>query len=349
MNKADYKKHIQTKKHLKYTFNTTIINHNEPYGNSILEHYDNEQDINSVYENEIYLNITDISNNEFSNPMKPRHNKINNCDFCGIGYSYSSGLYRHMKICPRKNNKNTSNTNTHTIINTLLHENKQFKEMILEVMKTNNELTKNTNEIIKSNQELLSSQQDTTNKVIDICKQNQTAFTNNIYNHKGDNNMFNLNVFLNEKCKDAMNMTDFMNRIEVTMDDMENMGRRGYIQGISSIFIDNLKNTEVHKRPIHCSDKKREVLYVKHTDHWERDSVDSQKLKHAVLVVEQKHMGLVNKWADEHPGCEKSDNRENNMFMNICRNVADGNDDKILKVVKNIAKETVIEKHGLIL
>ena len=341
-NRADYKKHIRTKKHLK-----NIANIGGTPGNESDNH---SSDIESAYENEVCLNITDISDNSkheytgFSipNKTKPTVKKVNNCKFCGIGYSYSSGLYRHMKICTGRTNETQSNTtNMNTIITTLLHENKQFKQIIMDVLKTNNEITKNTHELIKQNQ-------DTTNKVLDICKNNQSSVTNNIYNHKGDNNTFNLTVFLNEKCKDAMNMTDFVNTIEVTMNDMENVGRRGYVEGISSIFIDNLKNTDVHKRPIHCSDRKREVLYVKHTDRWERDSVDSQKLKHAVLVVEQKHMGLVNKWADEHPGCEKSDNHANNMYMNICRNVSDGNDDKILKVVKNIAKESVIEKEALI-
>ena len=341
-NRADYKKHIRTKKHLR-----NIANIGGTPGDESDNH---SSDIESAYENEVCLNITDISDNNkheytgFSipNKTKPTVKKVNNCKFCGIGYSYSSGLYRHMKICTGRTNETQSNTtNMNTIITTLLHENKQFKQIIMDVLKTNNEITKNTHELIKQNQ-------DTTNKVLDICKNNQSSVTNNIYNHKGDNNTFNLTVFLNEKCKDAMNMTDFVNTIEVTMNDMENVGRRGYVEGISSIFIDNLKNTDVHKRPIHCSDRKREVLYVKHTDRWERDSVDSQKLKHAVLVVEQKHMGLVNKWADEHPGCEKSDNHANNMYMNICRNVSDGNDDKILKVVKNIAKESVIEKEALI-
>jgi len=180
-------------------------------------------DIESAYENEVCLNITDISDNSkheytgFSipNKTKPTVKKVNNCKFCGIGYSYSSGLYRHMKICTGRTNETQSNTtNMNTIITTLLHENKQFKQIIMDVLKTNNEITKNTHELIKQNQ-------DTTNKVLDICKNNQSSVTNNIYNHKGDNNTFNLTVFLNEKCKDAMNMTDFVNTIEVTMNDME--------------------------------------------------------------------------------------------------------------------------------
>jgi hypothetical protein len=309
-------------------------------------------------ENEIGLKITDISishsnkngYNRVIIPKKPKstYNKVQHCKNCGLGYSYSSGLYRHMKKCtgtiPEESN---TNTNMNNIINTLLHENKEFKKMIMDVMKTNTEITKTTNDILKSNQELLTSQQDTTNKVLELCKTNASSVTNNIYNHKGDNNTFNISVFLNEKCKDAMNMTDFVNSIEVTMESIEYVGERGYVDGISTIFIDNLKNTDINKRPIHCSDRKREVLYVKDADRWERDSVNSQKLKNAVRIVEHKHAGLVNKWADEHPGCEKSYSRENDRYLNICRNVSDGDDDKILKVVKNIAKETAIEKDAV--
>ena len=336
-NRSDYNKHLQTKKHrnkVKNQSNTSIVYPNNENTNDTIQI--NSNGYENVHDNaNINLIISDI-------PIKPHEpdednksfNKDKQCKYCGVCYSYSSGLSRHTKKCNGASNtkskvllQQNNNGNTNSIINIMLQENAEFKQMIFDVMRQN---------------------QDTTNKVLDICKNNQSSVTNNIYNHKGDNNTFNLTVFLNEKCKDAMNMTDFVNTIEVTMNDMENVGRRGYVEGISSIFIDNLKNTDVHKRPIHCSDRKREVLYVKHTDRWERDSVDSQKLKHAVLVVEQKHMGLVNKWADEHPGCEKSDNHANNMYMNICRNVSDGNDDKILKVVKNIAKESVIEKEALI-
>ena len=344
-NRADYKKHIQTMKHCKNVLKVGVATVDDNTSGD-----DNSESTSS--ENEIVLNITDISNNSkrgynrFSIPKKtkPTYNKTQQCKYCGLGYSYSSGLYRHMKICigkTQETNSNTMGSNMNIIINTLLHENKEFKQMIMDVMKTNNE-------ILKSNQELLSSQQDTTNKVLELCKSNSASVTNNIYNHQGDNNHFSINVFLNEKCKDAMNMTDFVNSIAPNMKSVETVGERGYVEGISSIFIDNLKNTEINKRPIHCSDKKREILYVKDDDCWEREDANSQKLKNAVLIVGHKHAVLVNKWADEHPGCEKSYGRDNDRFMNICRHVSDADDTNILKVVKNIARETVIDKGALI-
>jgi hypothetical protein len=347
INRADYKKHLRTRKHIKLT-NTDVSTVDENTSNEDDAHIESDE---STPENYIVLNISDIPNkpkrpyNGFSSAkkVKPSYNKDQICKRCGVGYSYSSGLYRHMKKClgtPKDQQTNTVVPNLNGVINTLLCENKEFKQLILDVIKTNTEL-------IKSNQELASSQQDTANKVLELCKFNQASVTNNIYNHHGDNNHFSINVFLNEKCKDAMNMSDFVNSIEVTMDDVENVGRCGYVKGISTIFIDNLKNTDVHKRPIHCSDRKRQTLYVKESDKWERDEVNSDVLKTAVLRVGHKHGILINQWADEHPGCEQSYGRDSDRYMDICRHVNDGDDDKILKVAKNIANEIVIEKKVL--
>jgi hypothetical protein len=346
INRADYKKHLRTKKHIKLT---------NPDVSTVDKNTSNEDDADiesdeSTPENYIVLNVSDILNTSkrqyngvsSSKKVKPSYNKDQICKRCGVGYSYSSGLYRHMKKClgtPKDQQTNTVVPNMNEFFNTLLCENKEFKQLILDVIKTNTEL-------IKSNQELASSQQDTANKVLEMCSKtnNQASVTNNIYNHQGDNNQFSINVFLNEQCKDAMNMSDFVNSIEVTIDDMENVGERGYVEGISSIFIDNLKNTEINKRPIHCSDRKRHILYVKESDKWERDEVNSDVLKKAVLVVEQKNIKKVNEWANEHPECYNSYNRANDIYLKLSKGATDGSEEKILTIVKNIAKETVINK-----
>jgi hypothetical protein len=222
-------------------------------------------------------------------------------------------------------------------IELLLQENVVFKQMIVGVV----------DKMLKSNQDLLANQQATNDKVLELCKNNAASVTNNIYNHKGDNH-FSINLFLNEKCKDAMNITDFVNSIELSMEDMENVGRNGYVKGISSIFIENLKNTDIHKRPIHCSDRKREVLYVKEQDKWEREGVNSDNLIKAVRTVEQKNIIMINEWAKQHPECENSDTYANDLYMQLSKHGYDGEDDNIVKVVKNIAKETVIERSNLL-
>jgi hypothetical protein len=221
------------------------------------------------------------------------------------------------------------------MMNTIIEDNCAMKRMFVDV--------------IKSHQDLMATQQATTDKVLELYKHNTTSASitnNNIYNHKGDNH-FSITVFLNETCKDAMNMSDFVNSIELSSKDMENVGRNGYVKGISSIFIDNLKNTDVHKRPIHCSDRKREVLYVKEHDKWEREDINCDKMKDAIRTVEHKNLVILNEWAKQHPECENSDTYANDTYMKFSKNVLDGEDDNILKVVKNIAKESVIERNNL--
>jgi len=186
-------------------------------------------------------------------------------------------------------------------------------------------------------------------QIIELLRNPKPSVNNTVI--QGDfinNQTFNLNVFLNEKCKDAMNMSDFVKSIELTTEDMENVGRNGYVKGISSIFIDNLKNTDIHKRPIHCTDRKREVLYVKEDDKWEREGVDSDKLIKAVRIVEQKNIRMIHEWAKQHPECENSDTRANDIYMKLSKHGCDGEDENITKVIKNIAKETVIERKIMI-
>ena len=339
-NRADYNKHLLTKKHLNQMNKHQQLVH--PQRNDEPDKADTNN--STTPETNITLNISemDSNDNEKSAPKKV-FNKVQRCKYCGVGYSYISGLSRHMKKCsgsmnesegvaniePSSDDSSNSHNNLNNIITVLIHENKEFKQMLVDVMKTN---------------------QDTTNKVLELCKNNTnntSSITNNIYNHKGDNK-FSINVFLNEQCRDAMNMTDFVKSIDVTMEDMVNVGSRGYVKGISSIFIDNLKNTDIHKRPIHCSDRKREVLYVKDADKWQRDGVDSQKLKNAVRVVEQKSIGKMNEWAKKHPECENSNSHANDMYMKLSRGILDGDDDNIMKVVRNIAKKTVIDKDTLL-
>ena len=336
LNRYDYKKHVQTKKHL------------SKCGISHLDEAKNEKDENeySTIDNEIVLNLNDNSNHAYKSPITPKKinrslNKTQTCKYCGLCYAYSSGLSRHMKTCNSIITEEPQITipndvNIVNMMNTILQDNVTFKNIIAD--------------IVKNQQDLMANQQATTDKVLELClnnTNNAASVTNNIYNHKVDNH-FSINVFLNEKCKDAMNITDFVNSIELSTEDMENVGRNGYVKGISSIFIDNLKNTDVHKRPIHCSDRKREVLYVKEHDKWEREGVDSDNLINAVKKVEHKNLVILNEWAKQNPECENSYTRANDTYMKFSKNVQDGEDENIIKVIKNIAKETVIERNNVI-
>jgi hypothetical protein len=203
-------------------------------------------------------------------------------------------------------------------------------------------------EVVKNNAELQKQNAELQNKVFDICKHstqiNTTTTGNNNNHHNAHNKTFNINFFLNEQCKDAMNMSEFVRNINVSLADLENVGKVGYVEGISSIIIDNLKNTELCKRPIHCSDLKRETLYVKDENKWERSTIDNTRLKNAVRVVEQKNIGLMSSWADNHPECINSGTRANTAYMKLSDVVLDGEESNIQKVIKRVAKEVKLEK-----
>ena len=185
-------------------------------------------------------------------------------------------------------------------------------------------------------------------KMMELCKSggvSNSHNTTNSNNTNSNNNTFNMNLFLNEKCKDAMNMKDFVNSIQLNMTDLENVGRLGYVEGMSNIFIDNLQKTDVYKRPIHCSDIKRETLYVKDNNQWERDGPDHAKMTNAVLAVEQKNVALVNEWAKANPRCMNSNTRENETYFKLSKAATDGEKDgNINKVIRKVAKKVIIEK-----
>jgi len=265
-----------------------------------------------------------------SSSLLPINQVFYKCQKCERKYTLKRNLWRHMKECsesePSCINSHAKSTNLNE--NHFKTDDSKMMVAMLEYMKTNQTFQEQIIELLRN------PKPNVNNTVI------QGDFINN--------HTFNLNVFLNEKCKDAMNMSDFVNSIELSREDMENVGRNGYVKGISNIFIDNLKNTDVHKRPIHCSDRKREVLYVKEHDKWEREGVDSDNLVKAVRTVEQKNIRMIHEWAKQHPECEKSETRANDMYMKLSKHGYDGEDDNIIKVVKNIAKETVIERKIMI-
>ena len=142
-----------------------------------------------------------------------------------------------------------------------------------------------------------------------------------------------------------MNIQEFVNSIQLNMTDLENVGKLGYVEGISNIIIDNLQKTDLYKRPVHCSDVKRETLYVKDDNKWEKEGPEHQKMVNAVLAVEHKNIGLMGEWAAAHPKCMDSGAKENNTYFKLSRTVTDGErNGNIAKVIRRVAKNVVIEK-----
>ena len=193
--------------------------------------------------------------------------------------------------------------------------------MILELVKSNNELQK---------------------QMIDVCLKIQPG--NTTINSHNNNKTFNLQVFLNEECKDAMNMSEFINSIEIKVSDLENMGKLGYVEGMSNIIIKQLNDTDMYKRPVHCSDAKRETLYVKEENKWEKDTQETKQMLTAVRGVNKKNYKLLSTWKETHPKCMDSKSHQNDAYMKITSKVMDGDEENINKVIKKVAKQVLIDK-----
>jgi hypothetical protein len=180
-------------------------------------------------------------------------------------------------------------------------------------------------------------------EMLEVIK-NGTHNTTNSYNN---NKTFNLNLFLNETCKDAMNITDFVESIKLQLSDLEKVGSVGYIEGISDIITTNLKALDITQRPIHCTDKKREVLYVKDEDKWEKDE-EKKMVRKAIKNVADKNSRLLLKFREVHPDCNKSNSKYSDQYNKIIVEAfgGQGNDiiDKEDKIIKNITKNVSIEK-----
>ena len=264
------------------------------------------------------------------------------CPLCKKEFKHRTSIYKHKNICSGKHGTTTTNTSSIDIPDV------PSQDYISEVISKNQELTTANQELRSAMMLLIQQNTEFQSKMMELCKGGGISNSHNTTNSNNtncNNPTFNMNMFLNEKCKDAMNMKDFVNSIQLNMTDLENVSRLGYVEGMSNIFIDNLQKTDVYKRPVHCSDIKRETLYVKEDDEWERDGPDHQKMTNAVLAVEHKNVVLVNEWAKANPRCMNSNTRENETYFRLSKAVTDGEKDgNIDKVIRKVAKRVVIDK-----
>jgi len=183
-----------------------------------------------------------------------------------------------------------------------------------------------------------------------IIKMNETIYGNiNNNNINSNNKTFNLNVFLNEHCKDAMNIMDFVDSVKLQLDDLENVGKLGFIEGISSIIVKNLKALDVHKRPVHCSDSKREVMYIKDENKWEKENdTNNKKLRKAIKYIAHKNSKMLPVFKSKYPDCGKSESKQSEQYSKLVIEAMGGKGDndteKEDKIIKNIAKVVIIDK-----
>lgn len=248
---------------------------------------------------------------------------------CGKTYQHRQSLHTHRKTC--------------TFV---------YKNALPEMQPTTTDAAENGAlssdllvELIRQNKELQNVLVEQNNKIIEMSKP-QFVINNTT------NNQFNLHVFLNEQCKDALNIMDFVNSLQLQVKDFEATGRLGFVEGISRIIVNGLKQIDVHKRPIHCTDVKRETLYIKDQDLWEKANPDKNKLKRAVNIVAQKNLNQLPKWQEENPQCVDINAKENEEYLHLSLAALGGRtpeeDAKYMdKIVRNVLKEIVIDKNSI--
>ena len=228
------------------------------------------------------------------------------CECCHKTYKARNSLWYHQQKCIGLEQAPTN------LIQYLMKENAEFKQLLVDQNKQMMELAKNTG--------------------------NTTTHNN-----------FNLNVFLNETCKNALNIMEFVNQLNVGVKELEETGRLGFADGISKIFIDGLKQLDINNRPVHCSDFKREILYIKSDDQWNKEDDDKIILTHAIKHVACKNMKQITEWTKANPEYSDTDSKQNDKYLQIvCESMSGTTEDECKKnynkIIKNIVKETIIGK-----
>ena len=273
-----------------------------------------------------------------SNEIHPT--KIFSCEKCSKIYKSRKGLWGHNKTCviTNKNNNEVNNIiidivsidnnepildKNEKLIEILIKENSEMKNIVLEIVKSNSELQK---------------------QLVDSCKNSNIIINSNNNSH---NKTFNLQFFLNEQCKDAMNISDFINTFELQLEDLESVGELGYVEGVTKIIVDKLNSMDIYKRPMHCSDAKREILYIKDNNKWEKEERTNPKLRKAIKSVSFKNMKLAVVWSDTYPESKDGESQLNDTYMRLIKQCTGGNGeigDSEDKIIRRIAKEILIDK-----
>ena len=255
----------------------------------------------------------------------PDDNTQHNCEICGKIYKYRSGLSKHRKFC---NETIFSNNSANNIKNNFNDQDSTTKNLVIELLNQNKEL-----------QETLKSQQ--TNY------QNQLSEIIPKIGNNTINNRFNLQVFLNEKCKDAINFTDFVDSLNIQLNDLENTRSNGLINSISSLLIDNLNEMDLHKRPIHCTDSKRDTLYIKDAEKWEKDD-EKDKIKYSINEIANKQRKAMKEWTEAHPNW-RNDDKLKDEYLQLLHEVmepVEETEKEQNKIIKKLCTITSIEKEA---
>ncbi len=257
-----------------------------------------------------------------------KHYQCKNCDKI---YNDRAGLWRHKKKCENNNNTNKPSQDDMNM-NFKQDDNMLINGMFMDLMKQNQEFQKL---IMEQNKQ-----------IIELSK--EKSITNNCSINNSNNKTFNLQVFLNEKCKDALNINEFIDSLKISLSDLENIGEKGFVDGISKIFVNGLKSLDIYKRPIHCSDLKRETMYLREKNVWEKDTENKDGLKKAVKLIAHKNMLKVSDWKEAYPQYKDASSKKNDQYLKILVGSAGpyNQEDDLWydKIIRNVAKEVTIDK-----
>ena len=248
----------------------------------------------------------------FGNKIMPKLCSVNyTCEKCNKEFKNRSGLWKHNKKCVEKAEIKVIEPSDKDLIMILIKENSELKNMMMDVIKNG---------------------------------------TNNTNINNSNNKTFNLQVFLNETCKDAMNIMDFVDSIKIQLCDIESIGELGYVNGMSKLIIKHLNALDENMRPVHCSDPKRDSLYVKDKNVWEKEDSDNNKIKKAIKHISHKNICALPEWRAKYPDCIYSDSKKNDQYSHIVLEAMGGSGDndaeKADKIVKKIAKVVTIDKNN---
>lgn len=265
---------------------------------------------------------------------KVAHDNFKKCDFCDSYFTSRSGLWKHKIKCSKK-------YQTKTILN-MIQNDSEIHKFLMEQNKQLIETIASQNEkLIEQNNQLI--QISNANNINNI---NNTNIINNI------SNKFNINMFLNETCKDAININDFINSLPIGIKELEDTARLGYSEGISKIFIDGLKNIDINRRPVHCGDLKRAIIYIKDNNQWVKDNENKDKITNAIRKITTKNIQQIAAWQKANPEYCDPDSKVSDKYMKLLYEVMSGDtkeeqEKNYQKIIRNILKEVVIDKNAI--
>ena len=302
---------------------------------------DSKKDFNKHLGTAKHKKMTDAINGEdFSNQLIPKNpeNKIYTCVNCERKFKSNSGLWRHKKTCI---NDEENEEKCEEIVEKKPDKELELKDMFLTVVNENKELRSMMVEQQKSMVEQQKTIMEQSKQMTEIIPKLGNSTTNN--NTINNNQRFSINVFLNEKCKDAINMSDFIKSIEVSLEQLDFTKTNGLEKGLSQVIMENMNKLSLYERPVHCTDIKRETIYIKDNDTWEKDK-SKEKIKNVIKKTSNKNYTALTNWTKENPDFMEHDDKQ--MFyakaMSKLGKPIDGIDDKI---VKKICNETYLKEN----